>query len=463
MPPTLPGGRVVGSLLDVRRDYLGTIARAAREVGPLTRVVAGPPGWRVVLYVVGSPELAAEILREPTRFGKSAPGYRELRGALGDNLLTSEDETWHRQRRFLAPIFTRRRILAAYAPVMIEEANRLVDRWRVAAAEGRTLDTYPEMISVAARVSGRILFGADMTRALDLLRRFRTINDQLLRRAVSPHPPPDWLPTPANRRLRRGLAEVRAIVDELIAERRTRGTSAGADDMLSLLVAAHDAENETDRLSDDEIADQIMLFLLAGHDTTSMTLACTLVQLAISPEWQATVRNEVDGLLHGRAPTAADVDQLTWTTRVIQETMRLYPAAHGMARSARGDQVLDGYRIPDGSWVEVSPWAVHHAPTVWADPDLFDPRRFDIPPDHHPGGHRHAWFPFGAGPRTCIGMQIAMLEIQLVTAVIVQAFTIATPLTAIPVHAAITLLPTGELPVTVVERVRQPSVDQLVT
>ena len=140
--------------------------------------------------------------------------------------------------------------------------------------------------------------------------------------------------------------------------------------MLSLLVAARDAENETDRLSDEEIADQIMLFLLAGHDTTSVTLACTLVQLAISPEWQAIVRSEVDTVLHGRAPTAADVDQLTWTSRVIQETMRLYPAAHGMARSTRGDQVLDGYRIPDGSWVEVSPWAVHHAPAVWADPDF---------------------------------------------------------------------------------------------
>ena len=452
MPPTLPGGRVLGSVLDIRRDYLGTIARAAREVGALTRVVAGPPGWRVVLYVVGSPELAAEILHEPERYGKSAPGYRELRGALGNNVLTSEDETWHRQRRFLAPIFTRRRILTAYAPVMIEEANRLVDRWRVAAADGRTLDTYPEMISVAARISGRILFGADMTRALDLLRRFRTINDQLLRRAVSPHPSPRWLPTPANRRLDRGLAGMRAIVDELVAERRTRGAPEGADDMLSLLVAARDAENETDRLSDEEVADQIMLFLLAGHDTTSMTLACTLVQLAISPEWQATVRNEVDTVLRGRAPTAADVSRLTWTSRVIQETMRLYPAAHGMARSTRGDQVLGGYRIPDGSWVEVSPWAVHHAPTVWTDPELFDPRRFDVPPGQHPGDHRNAWFPFGTGPRSCIGMQIAMLEIQLVTAIVMQAFTITTPLAAIPVHAAITLLPTGELPITVVER-----------
>lgn len=225
--------------------------------------------------------------------------------------------------------------------------------------------------------------------------------------------------------------------------------------MLSLLVAARDAENETDRLSDDEIADQIMLFLLAGHDTTSVTLACTLVHLAISAEWQAIVRNEVDAVLHGRAPTAADVNQLTWTSRVTQETMRLHPAAHGMARSTHGDQVLDGYLIPDGAWVELSPWAVHHAPTVWADPDLFGPRRFDVPPGQHPGGHRNALVPFRRRPANLHRDATCDAGIQLVTAIIVQHFMITTPLAAIPVHAAITLLPTGELPITVVERSRR--------
>ena len=217
--------------------------------------------------------------------------------------------------------------------------------------------------------------------------------------------------------------------------------------MLGLLLAARDAEDVADRLSDSEVADQAMLFLLAGHDTTSVTLACTLVQLALSPEWQAILHDEIDTTLAGRPPAATDVDQLLWTGRAVREMMRLYPAAHGMARSTLGNEVLDGYRIPAGSWVEVSAWGVHHSPAVWADPDRFDPRRFDLPPGQFPGGHRYAWFPFGSGPRACIGMQIATLEVQILIATILQAFTITTPLTAIPVHAAITLLPTGALPI----------------
>ena len=438
---------MIGSLGEIRRDYLGTISRAAREVGGLARIVAGPPGWRVTLYSVSSPQLASEILSRPDRYRKQAPGYRELRLALGDNLLTSEDEVWHRQRRFLASMFTRRRIMASYASVMVTEAARLVEHWRAAADTGTSVDAYLEMIEVASRISGRILFGADMTRAFDLLKRFRGINDQLLRRAVNPHPLPVWVPTPANRRLNSGLGEVRRIVDDLVSERRAQRSSPATDDMLGLLLAARDAEDVADRLSDSEVADQAMLFLLAGHDTTSVTLACTLVQLALAPEWQAILQEEVDTTLAGRPPDAGDVEQLPWTGRAVREMMRLYPAAHGMARSTLGDEVLDGYRIPAGAWVEVSAWGVHRSPAVWPDPDRFDPRRFDVPPGQYPGGHRYAWFPFGSGPRACIGMQIATLEVQILLATILQSFTISTPLAALPVHAAITLLPTGALPI----------------
>ncbi len=444
--PTLPGWPVVGSLRAVRRDYLGTISRAARDVGGLARIVAGPPGWRIVLYSVSSPDLAAEILSQPDRYRKHAPGYRELRASLGDNLLTSEDERWHRQRRFLAPMFTRRRISTTYAPVMAEEAARLVSRLRTAADEGTTLDAYPLMIEVASRISGRILLGSDLTSAFDLLKRFRRINDQLLRRAVSPHPTPRWLPTPANLRLSRGLAEVRQIADVLVAERRGRTRATNTDDIMSLLLAARDTENAADRLTGTEVADQAMLFLLAGHDTTSVTLACTLMQLARSPRWQEVLQTEIDRSLGGRAPTADDLEQLPWTGRAVREAMRLYPAAHGMARSTRDEEILSGYRIPAGSWVEVSPWGVHHSPAVWPDPSRFDPSRFDVAPGEYPGGHRYAWFPFGAGPRACIGMQIALMEVQIVIATVLQSFTVTTPLTTTPVHAAITLLPTGALP-----------------
>ncbi len=337
--------------------------------------------------------------------------------------------------------------MASYATVMVAEAERLVERWRDPAAAATSVDAYFAMIEVASRISGRILFGADMTKAFELLKRFRRINDQLLRRAVTPHPLPTWVPTPANRRLNAGLGEVRQIVGDLISERRAQRSSPATDDMLGLLLAARDAEDVADRLSDSEVADQAMLFLLAGHDTTSVTLACTLLQLALSPEWQAILHEEIDTTLGGRPPTATDVDRLPWTGRVVREIMRLYPAAHGMARSTLGDEVLDGYRIPAGSWIEVSAWGVHHSPAVWTDPDRFDPRRFDVPPGEFPGGHRYAWFPFGSGPRACIGMPIATLEVQILIATILQSYAITTRLTALPVHAAITLLPTGAMPI----------------
>ncbi len=431
---------------ELRRDYLGTISRASREIGGLARISAGPPGWRITAYSVSSPELAAEILGQPDRFRKNGPGYRELRQALGDNMLTSEDESWHRQRRFLAPIFTRRRIAGDYIDIMIDEAERLVERWRVAAAQGRGVDLYPAMVEITSRVIGRILFGADVARAVPQLTRFAIVNDELLRRFISPHPTPRWLPTFHNRRLSHELAQVRRIVDEIIADRQSDRGSQPVGDMLGLLLAARDAENASDRLSETEVADQVLLFLIAGRETTAVTLACTLVQLALAPHWQTTLREEIVERLHGRAPTAEEVPQLRWTDRFLRESMRLFPAAHGMNRSTRNDEILAGYHIPAGSWLEVSVWGVHHSPAVWQQPEVLDPRRFDVPDGQFPGGHRYAWMPFGVGPRACIGMQIAMLEIPIVIASILQAFILETPLSSVPVHAAITVLPSGPLP-----------------
>jgi cytochrome P450 len=431
---------------ELRRDYLGTISRAAREIGDLARITAGPPGWRVIVYSVTSPELAAEILSQPDRFRKNAPGYKELRQALGENMLTSEDESWHRQRRFLAPIFTRRRIAGDYVHIMIEEAERLVERWQAAAAEGRSVNLYPEMVGITSRVIGRILFGADVSRALPELTRFSLVNDELLRRAVSPHPMPRWLPTSHNRQLSYELAQVRRIVDEIIAERQSEHLKRPTVDMLDLLLAARDAENASDRLTDTEVANQVLLFLIAGRETTSVTLACTLLQLALAPQWQMTLREEIVERLHGRMPLAEEVPQLEWTDRFLRESMRLYPAAHGMNRSTLNDEILAGYHIPAGSWLEVSIWGIHHSPAVWHEPEIFDPRRFDVPAGQFPGGHRNAWMPFGAGPRACIGMQIAMLEIPIVIAAILQAFVLDTPLSSVPLHAAITVLPSAALP-----------------
>lgn len=449
--PTLRGSRVFGSMTQLRADYLGTLLRAARELGSVARIDAGPPGWRFTFYSISTPDLVPEILGQPDRYTKDVAVYHELRWSLGNGLLSSEGAEWLRQRRLLAPIFTHRRITTAYAAIMVEEAQRLVARWRAPAAAGDHLDAHAEMIGLTSRIIGRILFGADMATAVPPIMRFKFVNEALLMRALNPHPTPVWVPTPANRRLRAGLTEIRRVVDDVIASRRAGRPAEQSEDMLALLLAANQA-GEAGSAADGEIADQVLIFLLAGHDTTASTLACALIELARSADWQQAVRDEVDQLLGGRAATAADADNLPWTGRVVREAMRLYPAAHSINRSPAQDETLDGYRIPANSSVTISPWTVHRAPEVWRDPETFDPRRFDVPAGQFPGGHKYAWFPFGAGRRACIGSQLALLEVTLVLATILQAYRVETSVQTVPLVAAVTLHPAVPLPIRLVPR-----------
>ncbi len=446
--PAFRSTPVLGAVLELRKDYLGTILRAARDVGDVARIDAGPPGWRMTMYNVSSPELVSDILGQPERFTKGTQSYQELRIAFGNGMLTSEGEVWRRQRRFLAPMFTRKRITASYSQIMVAETLALVTRWRDAASRGATVDVHAEMTELTSRIIGRILFGTDMTSALPEIKKFKYINDTLLQRGISPHTVPMWVPTRANRELAFGLTQLRRVVDQIIADRRTRLTSEPGDDMLGLLLDARDDENSQDRLTDAEVADQTLIFLLAGHDTTASTLACLLVELARAPEWQDTVHEELSSVLGRRSVTASDLVELPWTGRVVREGMRLYPAAHSIGRTNVSEEILGGYRIPAGSTVVISPWTVHRSPKIWPDAGAFDPRRFDLPPGVFPGGHRYAWFPFGAGPHACVGMQLAMVEAPVVLATIVQAFRVSTALESVPLRAAISLHPAAPLPVT---------------
>lgn len=450
--PTLPSPPIVGAARQLQKDYLGTVTRAAQEVGPVARITAGPPGWRSSFVSVTAPELMLDVFGRPDRYTRDSAGYAELRWAFGNGMLSSQGEVWHRQRRLLAPIFTRRRIVSSYADVMAEEAQQLVAGWRRVGTPAATIDAHTEMVGLTSRIIGRVLFGADMVTALPKMVSARHVGDTLLRRGLVPHPLPVSIPTPGNRRLVSGVQTLRAVVRDVIAGRRSVSADDLGEDMLALLLRAQRAEDPDQRLTDTEVADQVLIFLLAGHDTTATALACLLVELARSPHWQQLLRAEVDDVLGDRPPTAADVARLPWTGRAVSEALRLYPPAHSVARTAARDEVLAGYAIPAGTTVLAAVWAMHRSPLHWSAPDEFDPRRFDLPSDQPPGGHRYAWMPFGAGPHTCVGMQLAMLEAPLVLATILQAFDLATDLPAIKVEAALSLHPASALPVSVLPR-----------
>ncbi|GAU66256.1 putative cytochrome P450 [Streptomyces sp. NBRC 110611] len=448
-------------MLDLRRDPLGTFLDAQRAHGDVVRLQAGPPGLRSVFHAVFAPEGVQQILAsQAANFRKDHPFYEEVRQSFGNGLLTSQDADYLRQRRLVQPLFTRRRV-DGYASAVATEAGALADRWR--AARNGTVDLVPEMNRLALRTVSRILFGLDAEEAVAAIHRCApVVNAYVVQRAYLPVKLPRRWPTPGNLRARAVTDELNALCDRIIAGRRAVSRTADAphgpdgphrpdgrtadtpdrrhgDDLLSLLSAAGNAEDGS--LDPTEIREQVLIFLLAGHETTATSLAFTLHLLARHPDEQAAVHEEIDRVLGDRTPTAADLDRLPYLTQVLKEAMRLYPAAPIVSRRAVDTTEIGGFRIPAGADVVVAPWVTHRNPALWADPERFDPRRFA--PEREAGRHRYAWFPFGGGPRACIGQHFSMLESVLALAMLLRSYELEAVDREVPVAAGITLQATG--------------------
>lgn len=450
--PGPPGVPLLGSALDLRRDQLATFEEGRRRYGDVVRFVAGPPGLRIEGYGVFSPEGAQQVLTGTgRRYTKGNLFYRETAAMLGDGILTSEGDRWQRQKQFVQPLFTRRRV-AGYIDVMAEEAAALVDRWHAAVERGGTVDAAEDMMRLTLSVIGRVLFGDDLDQAVPALHdAFPLVSAHVLRRSRSPlHLPATW-PTPANRRAVRARRRLYEVVDDIIDRRRAAG--AVGEDLLALLLRARDpGAAGADALDDAEVRDQVLIFLLAGHETTATALTFALHLLGRHPEAQQRVRVEAEGVLGAddQVPTVERVAALVYTTQVVKEAMRLYPSAYAMGRRVPEGDVIGGYRIPPGADVFVSPWVTHRHPRVWEQPQRFDPDRFT--PEREQQRHRYAWMPFGGGPRACIGQYFSMLEATLVTASVVRAFGLHAPSGPVPLTTGITLRPAGCVPLTLVPR-----------
>ncbi|MDT9687609.1 cytochrome P450 [Streptomyces sp. P9(2023)] len=438
-PAGLP---LLGSMLDLKNDSLGTFLDAQRAHGDVVRITAGPPGARATIYGVFSAEGAQQVLAtQAANFRKDNAFYQEVRESFGNGLLTSQDEDYLRQRRLVQPLFTRRRV-DSYAEAVATEAATVTEEWRT--APDATVDVLEEMARLALRAVARILFGTDVDAAVEIVERaFPVMGDYVLRRGFSPlNIPRDW-PTPGNRRAAAAHEELYAVCDRIIAERReTSGADAGGDgaqDLLTLLAEAESAEDGS--FDAGELREQVLIFLLAGHETTATSLGFALHLLARHPDQRKRAHEEVDRVLAGRTPGAADLDALPFLTQVLKEAMRLYPAGPVIGRRAVAATEIDGHTLPAGADVMVAPWVTHRHPAYWEDPERFDPDRFmPVPEAARP---RYAWFPFGGGPRACIGQHFSMLESVIALAMILQAYDLEAVDTEVPVAAAITLRATG--------------------
>jgi cytochrome P450 len=435
---TIPGPAglsPLGSLLDFRHDSIDLLTRSQREYGDLVRFTLGPPGLRRELYAAFSPEGAQQVLAaDSAHFRKDSRFYQEARATIGSGLLTSQDELYQRQRRLLQPLFTPRRV-EGYGADIAEEALALAARWRDAA--GGTVNLFNEMSRLTQRVTVRILFGPDTEAALDVVSRcFPVMSGYIQARTFALATLPRGWPTPANRKAAAAADELYAVCDQVIRQRHAR-LDPEAGDMISLLVNARSAEDG--RLDPAEVRDQALVFLLAGTETTSTSLAMALHLLALHPQLQQRAREEAREVLGDRAPDSADLAKLPYLTWVIKEAMRLYPAGAFITRSVVEDTVIDGHLIPAGSEALVSPWVTQRHPDHWEHPDRFDPDRWA--PELEKARHRYTWFPFGGGPRACIGRSLAMLEAVLALAVILRDIELAAVDREVRVKVGVTLQP----------------------
>lgn len=451
--PQVAGGSLLGgTVAELRDDTLGAYLRAHRDLGDVVRFPVGPPGLRAYLYAVFSADGVQQILgTEAANFRKENAVYHEIRASVGNGLLTSQDDDYVFQRRLVQPLFTRRRV-DGYATAIHTEAAATADRW--AARADATVDVAAEMAEFALRAISRILFGADLDETVDVVRRcFPILGEHVLQRGANPFRTPRSWPTSANRRAAAAQRELYAICDRIIAERNASapapdGDRAGADadadagagasepdDMMTMLIRAQDEDGST--LDAQAVRDQVLVFLLAGHETTATALAFALHLLALNPEAQKKAQAEVDEVLGGRAPGADDRDRLTYLTMVLKEAMRLYPSVAIMGRKAVADTEIGGYRIPAGADVYVSAYATHRHPDYWSDPEAFDPERFT--PEAEAARPRYAFFPFGGGPRACIGQHFAMLEASLALATLLQRFSLTAVDTKVPLELGMTM------------------------
>jgi cytochrome P450 len=403
-PPRLRTRLPGGDLLAFRRDALGTLERLARDHGDVAGMRFGPR--RVTL--LSHPEQVREVLVTRHREFIKSYALQRARVLLGEGLLTSEEPLHLRQRRLAQPAFHRERI-AAYGTDMTAYAARRADEWR----EGAETDVAREMNRLTLAIAGKTLFGAEVGGEADEIARALTDALGLFKRLTNPLGPLlDRLPTPATRRMRRARARLDATIHRIVAERRAEGTDRG--DLLSMLLLAQDTEGDGGGMSDAQLRDEALTIFLAGHETTANALAWTWLLLSRNPQAEAALHAELDRVLAGRLPAADDLPALPYTRAVLAESMRLFPPAYVIGRQPLRDMEIGGYRVEAGSIVLTSPWVTHRDPRWWPDPLRFDPGRWT--PEREAEQPRFAYFPFGGGPRKCIGEGFAWMEGILVLA-----------------------------------------------
>lgn len=436
LPPIQRTGHPLGAVGEMQRDTLAFSQRAAR-LGPVVRFRVAASWW----YQVSHPDGVRRVLQENNHnYPKSDLTKKVMGPILRDGLFTSEGSAWLRQRRLMQPQFHRRSV-AAFGEIMGRTTHSMLERWEGYARSGTPVDVSEEATRLALGIVTDALFHTHLGDEPEIIgRAMDALVEEINYRFQVPFYPPMWVPTARNRRMREARDTLDRVVQNIIEEKRRDGAG---EDLLALLMHARD-EVTGETMPDAQLRDEVKTLLVAGHETTANALSWAFYLLARHPEAEGRLREELEGVLGpgDRAPTLADLPRLPYARRVLDETIRLYPPAWITDRQALGDDVVCGHRVPAGTRIVLLPYVTHRHPDLWEDPDRFDPDRFL--PERSAGRPRFAYFPFGGGPRQCIGRDMALAEAHLVLASVLRRFRLR-PASGEPVEPQplVTLRPKG--------------------
>jgi cytochrome P450 len=410
LPPAIKGSSFIqGVMPEFNRDTLGFIERA-RNHGDVVRMRF----LYLTAYFLYHPDDIEYVLSTNAKnFIKSrsvrSPFFQRL---VGNGLLTSEGEFWRRQRRLAQPAFHRQRI-SGYADVMVEFTHRLSSSW----CNGEARDIHQDMMRLTLEIVVKTLFNSDVSGdAAKVERALSQIVKPFSSQATLKWIIDNRLPTKTHRQFNEWAKEIDKIVYRIISERRASGSDQG--DLLSMLLAAHDEDGS--QMTNRQLRDEVMTLFLAGHETTALTLSWAWYLLAQNPDAEEKFHAELDEVLNGRLPAADDLSRLKYTEMIAKESMRLYPPAYALGRESINECEVGGFRMPAKTQVFMFQWAVQRDPRFFKEPNDFHPERWTD--EFSNSLPKYAYFPFGGGPRACIGNYFAMMEVVLLLATIGQRF-----------------------------------------
>jgi len=410
--PKLPPGpktkNPLGHLFSFRRDIIGFLKKIAHEYGDIVHFKIGP--IRIVL--LNHPDLIKEVLTTQHRnFVKGRP-LEMAKELLGEGLLTSEGEFHKRQSRLIQPAFHRNAIEYC-ATAMTECSSRLMHGWE----EGMRVDMKEEMTNMSIAIAGKAMFGADVEKEAKEINKALDTATNLFGRIALPFSELLLkLPIPSTRRFFKAKAMLDDTINKMVIERQQNKID--KQDLLSLLLNSQDEKIDGEGMTDQQLRDEALTLFLTAFDTTSTALTWVWYLLSQNPEAEAELHEEIDRVLHGRSPTAADVANLKYTRMVLGESMRMFPPSYVIPRQALEDFPIDKYIVPKGTIILLSPYLIHHDSRFHTDPEKFNPHAWDK--HSRSANSKYEYFPFSRGPRACIGEPFAWMQGILVLASIAQ-------------------------------------------